>query len=76
MNMAIKNNDDLYECPYCGKTFEHPQDADADRDSHDLIYVMMSKADLNRILTFFYNPDEELIDPELIKRLKKYLYKH
>ena len=74
--MAIKNKNELYECPYCGKTDIHPQVIDSCRDGHDLIYVMMSKADLNRIVTYFYTQDVELISPELIKRLKKYLYKH
>jgi len=70
--MAIKNRDGLYECPYCGKTDIHPQIIDACREDHNLVYVALTQMDLNRIITYFYHPDEELIEPALIKRLKKY----
>jgi hypothetical protein len=70
--MADKNSDNKYPCSYCGKVFAIPAQADACRDDHGLLYVALTKEELNHILQFFYTKEDDLIEPSLIKRLQRY----
>lgn len=70
--MAIKAKD-KWACSYCGKQFKRSMDADLCRDNHDLVYVMLSKNDLNRLVQFIFLRDEELLTPTLVKSLRFYL---
>lgn len=71
--MAIRNRiTSKYKCSYCNAEFDQWQDADACRDSHDLIYVQISKQDLNRLIMFLNLKDESLLTKTLIKSLYKY----
>jgi len=70
--MAIKNKNGEYLCSYCSKIFVHPQDADACRDNHNLIYVALTKEDLSRIMQFIVTKDDDLLGERLIKRLQAY----
>lgn len=69
--MTDKNKKGKYPCSYCGKEFIHPQEADACRDSHNLIYIALSRADLNRLLMFVRLKQDELITETLWKSLNK-----
>lgn len=69
--MTDKNRRGKYECSYCGKEFVHPQDADQCRDAHNLIYIALSKEDLNRLLMFIQLKQEDLITETLYKSLTK-----
>jgi hypothetical protein len=69
--MTDKNRYGKYECSYCGREFVHPQEADACRDSHNLIYIALSAEDLNRLLMFIQLKNEELITPTLWKAINK-----
>lgn len=71
--MTIKNEiTGKYTCIGCKKEYEHPQEADACRDSHNLIYIAMSKEDLNRLLMFIQIKDDDLLTESLIGSL----YRH
>jgi hypothetical protein len=69
--MALKNNKGKYLCSYCEKQFSHPQEADQCRDSHDLIYIALTRTDLNRLLMFIRLKDDELLTESLVKSLTK-----
>lgn len=69
--MTNKNAEGKYECSYCGKPYAHPQEADACRDGHGLIYIAISKEDLNRLLMFIQLKDDSLLTRTLIKSIDK-----
>lgn len=70
--MAIKLTKG-YACSYCGKQFPDPIAADNCKDGHDLIYVAISKEHLNRLITFIYSKEEDVLPDGLVERLKSYL---
>ena len=62
-----------WHCGHCGKPYDDPYKADSCRESHDLIYVPLSKTDLNRLINFIYTKDEQLLTESLMKTLNKYV---
>jgi len=69
--MANKNDYGKYICAYCGREYSHAQAADACRDGHKLIYIGLTKEDLNRLLTFIQLKQDDLITESLWKALNK-----
>jgi hypothetical protein len=59
--MAIKTEEGKYQCFYCLKRFNKSEDADECREAHDLIYVPISRVDLNRLINFIMYPDMKLL---------------
>ena len=70
--MAIKQVDGTYRCSYCNKIFDRSQEADACRDSHQLIYLPITKNDLNHLINFIYSKEEKLLTASLMNTLIKY----
>lgn len=62
-----------YKCGYCGKFFTNPVDADACKDTHNLVYVAISREDLSRLVSFIYSKEESLLTETLVENLQKYL---
>lgn len=60
-------------CGYCGTPYVDQTKADQCRESHDLIYVPLTKTDLNRLLNFIFTKDEALLSRELMDTLQRYL---
>lgn len=69
--MATKLKEGGYACSYCNKKFDRHQEADACRDSHNLIYVQMSRADLDKLLMFIRLKEDGLITETLWRSLTK-----
>lgn len=67
--MAIRRKDGKYQCMYCQKIFPSYQLADQCRDSHDLIYIAISKEDLNRLNLFIRTHEDELLTETLIRSI-------
>jgi len=59
-----------YECSYCRKLYDSAQKADACRNRHDLIYLGISKEDLQNLVHFIFNKDDKLISEGLLKTLQ------
>lgn len=70
--MAIKRGSKYY-CSYCNQGYAKPVDADACRTKHDLIYIGLSRSDLNHLLQFIHLRQEEHLTPTLVNNLRKYL---
>lgn len=70
MAIKVKNG---YACAYCKKVYNQYQQADECKLNHDLIYVALSKTDLNRLVNFIYLKDDALLTPTLIDTLRSYL---
>lgn len=70
--MALRNSAGKYLCSICTKEFRSFQEADACRDSHQMLYVPLTQEELNRIVNFFYLKDDSLIKESLVKKLQAY----
>lgn len=70
--MAIKAKNG-YACGYCKKVYSQFQQADECKKNHELIYIALSKTDLNRLLNFLYLKDESLLTETLVNTLRGYL---
>lgn len=74
--MAIKLKNGGYACGYCGKEFTTNTgmlDAENCKDSHELIYLQISKEDLQKLIMFIYNKDDAILPDKLVTRLQSYL---
>lgn len=71
--MAIKLKNGKYACGYCKTEFTNPTDAEACKENHNLIYVAISKADLNKLLLFIFSKEDKILPNDLIERLQRYL---
>ncbi len=70
--MAIKVEGG-WKCGYCYKFFTNPVDAENCKENHQLIYVAISKEDLNKLINFIYIGDEKILPDTLVERLQRYL---
>ena len=48
-------------------------DADNCKDSHNLIYLQLSKEDLQRLVMFIYSKNDEVLGEDIVDRLQSYL---
>jgi len=61
-----------YKCIYCDKLFSDELKAQSCVKNHDLIYLPISKNDLNRLNQFFFLGDNKLLTESLIRIVQKY----
>ncbi len=71
--MAIKNREGKWICSYCLKEYSDATKADTCRENHDLIYLQISRDDLNRLINFLFIQDPKLITERLVKNLQQAL---
>jgi hypothetical protein len=71
--MAHKVGEKLYACSYCQEQYSDPVRADSCRDSHELIYIGLSRNDLSRLIQFLYLKNDDLLTDSLVRNLNKYL---
>lgn len=69
--MAIKIKDS-YLCGYCNKKYKTQPEADGCKESHKLIYVPISREDLNRLVNFIYLKEDKLLTNSLVETIVKY----
>jgi hypothetical protein len=70
--MAKTLIDGGFACSICGARYASVQHADACRDTHDLLYIPISKAELNLLLNAIYTDNAKLVPMHLILTLQKY----
>lgn len=73
--MAIKTKQNKYKCSYCEREYVDPTKADLCRDGHDLVYVQMSRGDVNRLLQFIFTRDDSVLSSTAVRSLQKCLAK-
>lgn len=69
--MAIKLIDG-FACSICGKVFPQASQADVCREQHDMLYIPMSRTELNRLLNALVLNQVELVPDSLYTTLRKY----
>ena len=73
-----KNVSYVYACSVCGKTFADAKEANAMakarncEHSHDLVYVPLTRAQVQDLITYIYTCEKKLIKPQLVSILKRY----
>lgn len=73
--MAIKTKTG-YACGYCKKEYKGQtaiSDANNCKESHNLIYIQLSKEDLHRLLMFIFSKDDSVLSETIVERLQAYL---
>lgn len=70
--MATKLRDGTFACSVCGTVYSAAAHADGCRDSHQLLYIPMSKTELNRLLNAIVLDQVETVPSHLIETLRKY----
>ena len=61
----------IYRCIYCNKAFDNSAKADGCRVAHKLVFLGLSKSDLNNLLNYIYTGEEELLTESLIRAIRK-----
>lgn len=70
--MALKLPDGKFACSICGTKYPQAIKADGCRDSHQLLYIPMSKSELNKLMHAIVMDDFSLVPPHLLQTLQKY----
>lgn len=73
--MAIKTKTG-YACGYCHKIYTGEtgaSDATKCKESHDLIFLQLSKEDLQRLVMFIYSKEDDVLGDDIVNRLQSYL---
>ncbi len=70
--MAIKNETGKYKCSYCDKLYDDPTQADTCREGHNLIYVPLTRDDINSLIAFLYTKNEKHLKETAVKQLLKF----
>lgn len=69
--MAIKKRG-KYLCSYCYKEYVDATQADVCRDTHDLIYVPLTREDILALNAFLYTKNDKDLTESLVRQLRKY----
>lgn len=64
-----------YKCLYCQKQYTTVRARDQCLESHDIVYVPISRSDLNRLLNFIMSRNEKYLTESLTSTLFRYVRK-
>lgn len=70
--MAIKLDNDRWACSICGEIYGQSSRADNCRDSHNMLYIPISKDELNRLINAIVLEQFDMIPPSVLRTLQKY----
>lgn len=70
--MVTKTETGEYKCAICGELYDRDTLALSCEQSHDIIYVPMTRMDLYKLLQFIMTRDMTLLSPSLMKTLNQY----
>jgi hypothetical protein len=73
--MAVKLHNGKYKCSYCEKIYAQDQAADDCRSTHDIVYLQISKNDLNALYNFIYTKENKLISETLLNHISRLVRK-
>jgi len=61
-----------FACTECGTVYQDVQKADACRISHEMVYVPLTKTEINRLMMGIFLQDFSLIPESVLEKLRKY----
>lgn len=61
-----------YRCPYCRKLFTDPIDAYNCFRGHDVVYIMLTRSDIQNLIRFIYSGDMSLLTDSLVDSILSY----
>jgi hypothetical protein len=67
---------DSYRCSLCQTAHSTALLADACEQSHSVIYVPMTKEDLNSLMQFIYTGEQKVLNEDLVRKLEQYRKKN
>lgn len=67
--MAIKRRDGTFQCVYCERIYRTEAEADKCREDHDIIYIPLSRSDLNKLLNYMMIPDPKVLAGSNVSRI-------
>lgn len=73
--MALKTKTG-YACGYCRREFTGKNamaEAEECKDQHNLIFLQISKEDLQKLVMFIYSKEDRVLPDTLVERLQSYL---
>lgn len=70
--MPKKDTDGRWLCTYCGKDWAREIYAVSCEQSHEIIYIPLTRSDLFKLLEFIYTGDPDLLTKSLVETLMKY----
>jgi hypothetical protein len=70
--MAIKLDNNTYQCPFCNKIYSQMMLAVSCEQQHNIIYFPIVKSELDNLIKFIYTKDERLLSESFYNRLMKY----
>lgn len=70
--MPRRTDEGDWVCNHCQQEYSREIYAVSCEQSHEIIYIPLSRSDLFRLLEFLYTGDRELLTESLVKTLMKY----
>lgn len=70
--MANKLSTGEFSCSICGTKYPSSAKADTCRDSHEILYIPMTKTELNRLLHAINLRDIDYVPQSLLETLGRY----
>lgn len=70
--MAVKLRDGTYVCAICGSKHPNPPAAEACKESHQVLYIPMTKTELNRLIHALMQENFNLVPSSLWNTLQRY----
>jgi hypothetical protein len=70
--MAIELKDGTFACSVCGEKYPLASKANACRDSHEMLYIPMTKTEVNRLMNAIILNQVELVPESVIETLRRY----
>lgn len=65
----------MVRCNICSKEYESIKERDECTASHEIIYVPLTREELNRLTNFIMIGERKLISESLVKKLFKFAHK-
>lgn len=70
--MAIDLKDGTFACQICGERYSTATKADTCKISHDMLFIPMTKTELNRLINALVLGDLSLVPETVLETLRKY----
>ena len=65
----------MHKCMICSKEYETLRERDKCVESHDIVYIPLTREELNRLTNFIMIGERQLLTEELVKKLFKFAHK-